>query len=98
MLHTPSRDILILVTVGVRYLIQELLFEFDLTIENLGQNDARIWSTHGRSLPLLTTNILRNRSTRSIQVAAHRHLTLSIWAGSPSEQSGYTAVHEIEHI
>ena len=38
MLHTLSRDILILVTVGVRYLIQELLFEFDLTIENLGQN------------------------------------------------------------
>ena len=38
MLHTLSRDILILVTVGVRYLIQELLFEFDLTIENPGQN------------------------------------------------------------
>ena len=38
MLQTPSHDILILVTVGVRYLIHELFFEFDLTIENLGHN------------------------------------------------------------
>ena len=35
MLHTPSHHILILITVGVSYLINELLFEFDLTIENL---------------------------------------------------------------
>ena len=38
MLHTPSHNILILVTVGVRFLIQELFFEFDLTIENLRQS------------------------------------------------------------
>ena len=37
MLHTPSRDILILVTVGVRYLAQELLLEFAFTIGNLRQ-------------------------------------------------------------
>ena len=35
MLHTISHDILILVTAGIRYIIQGLLFEFDLTIENL---------------------------------------------------------------
>ena len=35
MLHTPSHHIMIHITVGVRYVINELLFEFDLTIENL---------------------------------------------------------------
>ena len=35
MLYTPRHHILILITVGVSYLINELLFEFDLTIENL---------------------------------------------------------------
>ena len=35
MLHTTSHHILIFITVGVRYLINELFFEFDLTIENL---------------------------------------------------------------
>ena len=38
MLDTPSHPILILVTVGVGYLINELLFEFALTIENLRQS------------------------------------------------------------
>ena len=48
MLHTPSHHNLILITVGVSYLINELLFEFDLTIENLRrsacQNLVNPWS------------------------------------------------------
>ena len=38
MLDTPSHLILNLATVGVMYLIHELLFEFALTIENLRQS------------------------------------------------------------
>ena len=38
MLDTPSHPILILVMVGVKYLINELLFEFALTIENVRQS------------------------------------------------------------
>ena len=38
MLDKPSHPILILVMVGVKYLLNELLFEFALTIENLRQS------------------------------------------------------------
>ena len=38
MLDTPSHPILNLATVGVGYLINELFFEFALTIENLKQS------------------------------------------------------------
>ena len=38
MLDKPSHPILILIMVGVRYLIDELLSEFALTIENLRQS------------------------------------------------------------
>ena len=45
-----------------------------------------------------TVDILKNSPPRLIQVAGHGHLTLSIWSGSPSAQSGLTAIHKIEHI
>ena len=38
MLDIPSHPILILVMVGVKYLINELLFEFALTIESVRQS------------------------------------------------------------
>ena len=69
MLHTPSRDILILVTIGVRYLIQELLFEFDLTIENLGQNALPNLVKPWMLLTSLTSNILENLSPCFIHLA-----------------------------
>ena len=41
MLQTISHNSLLLVTAGIRYIIQGLLFEFDLTIENL-RKSARL--------------------------------------------------------
>ena len=38
MLDIPSHHILILVTFDVSYSINELIFEFDLKVENLGQS------------------------------------------------------------
>ena len=50
MLDIPSHHILFLVTIGVGYLTQELLFEFAFKIGNLRQSTNRIWSTRGYSL------------------------------------------------
>ena len=42
-----------------------------------------------------TVDILKNSPPRLIQVAGQNHLTLRVWSGSPSAQSGLTAIHKI---